>query len=69
MKQLKFTNWVREFGIDRLANECGVGPHQVRAWLRGEASPRSERLVRIIQLSKNKFTLVELIQETTRAQK
>lgn len=68
MKSLKFSIWVKEFGIEKLAKECGVKPHQVRAWMRGQASPRSERLVKIIQLSKNKFTLVELIHETTRAQ-
>lgn len=67
MRSLKFSLWVKNFGIQKLADKCEVGPHQVRQWLRGKAAPRAERLVLIVELSKNKFSIEELIAETTRA--
>lgn len=67
MRSLKFSLWVKDFGIQKLADECNVGAHQVRQWMRGKAAPRAERLLLIIELSKNKLTFEEVIAETTRA--
>lgn len=68
--QLKIRKWVDEFGgIKKLALELDVGEHQVRKWLRGEATPRPALLKQIIRLSKGELTFEVIYKETSRSKK
>jgi DNA-binding phage protein len=65
--QLKIRKWVDDSGgIKSVAEKLRVGEHQVRAWLRGEATPRSKTLNQIIRLSKGQLTFDIIYKETSR---
>jgi DNA-binding phage protein len=68
--ELKVRKWVDSFGgVQKVAEALGVGDHQVRAWLRGEATPRSKTLNEIIRLSKGSLTFEVIYKETSRCKK
>jgi len=65
--QSKVRSWVEDFGgIKKLASALKIGEHQVRAWLRGDATPHTKNILRLIKLSNNKLTFETIVKETSR---
>lgn len=58
----KFERWVREFGGTRkLANALGVTQPAVQHWLNGFCNPGINKAHKILELSKGKLTLADIL--------
>lgn len=54
----RFVQWMKGYGMEKLAKDLGVSPWTVQAWRRGAlgqnggAVPRPQRMAAILQLAK-----------------
>lgn len=65
--QLHLKNWIDNYGgIPKLASELNISEWTIRVWLRGDGSPTSETIMKLITLSKGKLSFQQIYKEATR---
>lgn len=53
--------WIHKYSVALLASELGVTRHAVRYWLRGQCRPSIETAMQIVELSKGKLKLTDVL--------
>lgn len=66
----KLRDWIVKYGgIKKVSSKLKVSDHQVRTWLRGEATPKVATIDKLIRLSKNELSFEIIFKETSRTKK
>ena len=61
----KFADWIRNYGVSRLAHDCEVTWKAAKNWQSGRAYPRVDLAHKILSLSHNTLTLDDIYQRHT----
>jgi len=61
--KFKFYEWCNNYGVNEIAKHLKCHPHTVRAWMRGENSPRGFTLLKLVELSQGKLSATRILYE------
>lgn len=64
-KKHAFAKWIEEYGVLKLAEECGVSQTAVDHWRLGRNHPRLAAMRKIETLSRGKMTVLMILQTPT----
>lgn len=73
MQRVSLTQWIREMGVTRAAENLGVTPRAVSYWMQGHTLPTTKLMQRIVKLTKGRvsfeLTLAEKISSKKKGSK
>jgi hypothetical protein len=60
----RFHEWIDKYGRANLARTLNVSGATITYWLTGATSPKSATMVKLVELSKGKITLHDILLDT-----
>lgn len=66
MKELKLSEWIEKYGVDKLSKKLNYRKPTVWKWLRGDGPPDARTIFNLIKLSKGKLTFNDIYIESSR---